>query len=276
MFSKQVILDIIDSLPDNHDPIERFIIKFDLDDKIELNSGLSVSKKKLAITKYLISNQGVKDKFNNDIVLRVVEDRINYLLTDYYSDFNVEEQKFERFPELYKYLRYDGYDIQNNLLVKTLPEDFNMVEKEDKVIQFLDNYHFNTTKGHFQQAKSNYLNSNYAAVNGQLRTYVESLFEEMAKHIKSIDTNNTAITTIIPNGATLAMQILAKCDKPIVDITLNEWDGQSKGFIEGFWKRLHPMGSHPGLPDIDETIFRFQLVVLVTYNIMTKFGLNYC
>lgn len=275
MFSKQVILDVIDSLPDFHDPIEKFIIRFDLDDKIEFSSETSVSKKKLAIIKYLISNQGIRDKFNNDIVLRIVEERITFLVSDYYTGFNNEEKKFNKYPELYKYLRYDGYDIQDGVLIRTLPEDFNVADKEDNIISFLNLYHFTTTKGHFQQAKANYLSSNYAAVNSQLRPYVESLFEEMAKYIKNIDSNNLAIASIVPNSGNSAMQILAKCNNPIFDVALNEWNGQSKGFIEGFWRRLHPMGSHPGLPDIDETIFRFQLVVLVTYNLIIRFKVNY-
>lgn len=96
-----------------------------------------------------------------------------------------------------------------------------------------------------------------------------------SEYIKSIEWTNPNIANITPSNATGAMQVLVKCNKPVLDVDLNEWDGQSKGFIEAFWKRLHPQGSHPGLPTIDEAVFRFQLVILVTSNIINRFNALY-
>ncbi len=43
----------------------------------------------------------------------------------------------------------------------------------------------------------------------------------------------------------------------------------------GFANSLrYPLGSHPGLPDIDESTYRFQLVLLVTYNLIKRFEKN--
>ena len=44
---------------------------------------------------------------------------------------------------------------------------------------------------------------------------------------------------------------------------LNEWTGQGTGFLEGFYRRLHPQGAHPGLSDEDDSTFRLHLVLLV-------------
>jgi len=157
-----------------------------------------------------------------------------------------------------------------------LPEDIDASKKEDEIIAVLRKYGFDTTVGHWENAKSSYFNSNYPALTAQLRTYVESLFIEMAKVIKNKDTNWQGIANITPTVATTAMQVLAKCSKPILDPSLNEWDGgNKKTFVEGFWNRLHPLGSHPGLPDIDESVFRFQLVLLVTYNLIKRFENSY-
>ena len=276
MFSKQVILDIISTLPNNYDPLESFLIRFDLDDKIDV-SGLTTSKMKMAITKYLIAYQGIKDQFGNDIVLQIVEDRVNnYLLTQYSSGFDEEDKVFTYYPNLYKYLRYDGYDVKDGKLVRTLSEDINAAIKEDEIINILKKYGLYTTIGHLENAKSSYFNSNYPALTGQLRTYTESLFIDMAKFIKSKDIGWQDIENITPTAATTAMQVLAKCSIPIINHSLNEWDGGTKKtFIEGFWSRLHPLGSHPGLPDIDESVFRFQLVLLVTYNLIKRFEKSY-
>lgn len=270
MFSKQVILDIINTLPNNYDPLEGFLIRFDLDDKID-TKGLTTSKIKMAIISYLIKNQGIKDNFGNDIVLQIVEDRVNNFLLEYH-EFDKRHKVFKDYPHLYKYLRYDGYDIVDGRLIRTLPSNINSSMQEDEITTFLKVHNFITTLGHLENAKSSYFNSNYPALTGQLRTYVESLFIDMAKYIKDKDTTCIDISKITPVDATTAMQVLAKCSNPIIMTELNEWDsGNKKTFIEGFWKKLHPLGSHPGLPDSDEAIYRFQLVLLVTHNLIKRF-----
>lgn len=277
MFSKQVIVDIVKTLPGYHNELDMYLIQFDLDDKIAFNNGDSIETKKLKIVKYLMANPDVKDNFQNSIALNIVKDRIAFLIDSSYGDFDRHKKEFVTYPNLYKYLRYDGFDIdvQNNELIRTLPEDIGVYEKEDNIRCVLDKYNFSRTVGHYNQAKGSYLSGNYAAVNSQLRSFVESLFMEIGKYIKHIERTNPNIMNIIPNSAIGAMQVLVKCNKPILDVDLNEWDGQSKGFIEAFWKRLHPQGSHPGLPTIDETIFRFQLVILVTSNIISRFNALY-
>lgn len=272
MFSKQVILDIINTLPNNYDPLESFLIRYDLDEKID-TSGLTTAKIKMAITKYLIANQGIKDNFGNNIVLKIVEERVNdYLLDEYSYNYIEEKNEFKSYPQLYKYLRYDGYDIQNGKLVRTLSDDIKLEAKEDEISYILQINNFTTTLGHLENAKSSYFNSNYPALTGQLRTYVESLFVDLAKEIKNKDTNCQEIANIVPQNATTAMQLLAKCTNPIIIPNLNEWDGGNrKTFIEGFWNRLHPLGSHPGIPDVDESVYRFQLVLLVTYNLLKRY-----
>jgi len=274
MFSRQVIMDIIDTLPNEYAPLERFLIRYNLDDKIDIE-GLSTTKIKLTITKYLILNPDATDAFGNNVAHQIVEDRINNYLLDRYG-FDEDLPGFVNYPTLYKYLRYDGYDVEGGKLIRTLPEDTDSSEKEDEISSLLEKYRFVTTKGHLDSAKSSFFNSNYPALTSQLRTYVESLFVEMAKVIRNREASNPDISKITPVNATTAMQVLAKCTNPIINQDLNEWDGGTrKTFIEGFWNRLHPMGSHPGLPDEDEALFRMQLVLMVTYNLIKRFDSLY-
>ena len=194
MFSKQVILDVIESLPNKYAFLEEFLIRFDLDNKID-TTGLKTAQIKLAITRYLIVNQNEKDQLGNNILLKIIEERLNnYLIPYKYDEY---ECSFSSYPELYSYLRYDGYDIQNGKLVRTLPSNIGSSEKETQITALLIKYGFITTKGHLDSTKSSYSNSNYPSLTAQLRTYVESLFMDMAKHIKNKDTFNLLVSIVI-------------------------------------------------------------------------------
>jgi hypothetical protein len=52
---------------------------------------------------------------------------------------------------------------------------------------------------------------------------------------------------------------------------LNEWDDNGLGFINGLMKRLHPKGSHPGLPDEEDSTFRLHIVLLTARLLLTRF-----
>ena len=101
MFSKQVIVDIVKTFPGYHNQLEMYLIKFDLDDKISFNIGDSIETKKLAIIKYLIANQDIKDSFQNLILVNVVEDRIVFLLDDVYNSDSMKEKKNSNLFQLY-------------------------------------------------------------------------------------------------------------------------------------------------------------------------------
>ena len=93
----------------------------------------------------------------------MVEDHITKIVHNRYYEFDDENMKFVNLPDLYRYLRFDGYDVDfdNEVLVRNLPEDIEAGEKEDNIISFLKRYVFATTKGHLQQAKGSYLGGNY-------------------------------------------------------------------------------------------------------------------
>jgi hypothetical protein len=53
--------------------------------------------------------------------------------------------------------------------------------------------------------------------------------------------------------------------------TLNEWDDNGLGFVNGLVKRLHPHGSHPGLSDQDDSTFRLHTVLLTARLFLVRF-----
>ena len=55
----------------------------------------------------------------------------------------------------------------------------------------------------------------------------------------------------------------------------NEYLFNGTGFIEGFWKRLHPEGSHPGLSEQSDSTFRLHLVIFVVNYLILRIKTNY-
>lgn len=51
---------------------------------------------------------------------------------------------------------------------------------------------------------------------------------------------------------------------------LNEWDFQGGGFMESFFRRLHPQAADPGLSDEDDSTVRLHLVLLVGRQLLRR------
>jgi len=91
------------------------------------------------------------------------------------------------------------------------------------------------------------------------------LFDEIAKRI--VD------DAPLPSSSHNRREALAKADPPFFMALLNEWEiGSKGGFVQGFWRRLHPDGSHPGLSDEEDSTFRLHLVVLVAHHFLKRFN----
>lgn len=107
--------------------------------------------------------------------------------------------------------------------------------------------------------------SDWAAANAQLRSFVEELFDRIAEHLsdgKSEDLKTSHARRVW----------LAKSTPPFFDPELNEWDLHGLGgFMQGFWRRLHPQGSHPGLSDEADCTLRLHLVIIVAEHFLQRF-----
>ena len=107
--------------------------------------------------------------------------------------------------------------------------------------------------------------SDWAAANAQLRSFVEELFDRIAERLSGGQT-----TGLLSSHA--RREWLATCTPPFFDAALNEWEvGGKGGFVQGFWKRLHPQGSHPGLSDEVDATFRLQLVIITAEHFLRRF-----
>jgi hypothetical protein len=160
-------------------------------------------------------------------------------------------------PEVHKLLHAlarDGFILEEGGLRRALPPGVDLPEADDEVHHMLRALGFTTTLGHLEQAITNHTDGNWAAANGQLRTGVESLFDEIAERL---DRPAAAQTNSHGRRA-----LLANLKPPFLLRDANEWEDNGTGYVNALFRRLHPDGAHPGLSDEEDATFRLHTVLI--------------
>ncbi|MBY8058927.1 hypothetical protein LZT09_20335 [Vibrio fluvialis] len=240
MFSRTTILELIKALNfRTHDEIERFAFELGMDGVVQ---GEYIKQKETSISKYLVKNAGTKGPSGSDLMIDVVE----YLLKNApYSSY--------KYTALENALEKDGYELTETSVRKSLPSQIPLAENEDNLVKILKKRSFNIALGHYEQAIAAHGRGEWAAANAQLRSFVEEFFNRVHALINAGSATDTQQRKIE----------LAKIG--FFDANYNEFLHNGTGFVEGFWKRLHPQGSHPGLSEQADSTFRLHLVLLVIH-----------
>lgn len=251
-FSRITTIEAIGSLDYlTHAEIGRFLLKFGLEEVASEKLGSKTSRLN-SLIKCLIDNPDKKGPFGGNMIFELIEELIERRLSDYPTP-SIEE----KFPKLVNSLKRDGYIIKDGKLKTVLPENIQLTEKENELDLLLEKFRFATAKGHLKQSISAHTRSDWASANAQLRSFMESLFDSIAKRLTD-DKKELSLS-----GYQKSCELLAKLNPPFLLSTLNEWVVSDKcGFLKGLWKRLHPQGSHPGLSDEEDSTFRLHLVIL--------------
>ena len=160
-------------------------------------------------------------------------------------------------------LTRDGFTLSDGTLRRTLPPEADLPRIDDELRTLLDEFKMATIKGHLDQAIDNHARGQWAAANGQLRTLMEGLFDEIARHLAPAEASERQ------SGESLR-QLLASIDPPFLREPLGEWGQQGRNFVNGTFKRLHPEGAHPGLSDEEDCTFRLHLVLIVAGYFMRR------
>ena len=134
-------------------------------------------------------------------------------------------------------------------LVTALPPELAEEDTDDEVRGLLRARGFGTSRGHLEQAVGAHARGDWAAANGQIRTFIESLVMEVA------------IGLGIENAETLTTEnrLRALAKNGFLSTDSKEWLGDGKGFVNGLLKMLHADGAHPGLSDADDAMFRLHV-----------------
>lgn len=149
-----------------------------------------------------------------------------------------------------------GFLIEDGQVRRTLPEALDLPAAEDEVHRLLNRYNFATPLGHLEQAITAHGMGNWAAANGQARSFLESLLDEVAYVLVPNVQRG-------PNQGEARREALANIQPPFLSLDLNEWGNQGKNLVSGVFRRLHPQGAHPGLSDDEDSTFRLHLVLLL-------------
>jgi len=221
--SRRTILELINSLNfKTHDTVERFVIEFDLEQVV---SGQWIKEKETSISKYLIENGDSKGPSGSSLVVDVIE----YLLNN--------KSHLTNLDKLENCLAKDGYELTETSVRKSLPSAIPLVESENKLLAILEKRELHVAIGHYEQAIAAHGRGEWAAANSQLRSFVEEFFNQCHKLLDI----GAATTTQQKKQELESSGFFLK--------EYNEFLNNGTGFVEGFWKRLHPQGSHPGLSE---------------------------
>jgi hypothetical protein len=158
-------------------------------------------------------------------------------------------------------LSLDGFVLSEGEIRSALPVDIGLRESQSEIDRLLEKHALTMTKGHLDQALDAHARGDWAAANSQIRTFFESLSDELAVRI---DPSATALSSGHHRRERLASLGFFSAD-------LNEWDGRGLGFVNGLMRRLHSQGSHPGLSDTDDSTFRLHIVLVTARLLLARF-----
>ncbi|WP_395708145.1 hypothetical protein [Reyranella sp.] len=230
------------------------VLRLGLEDELPSSTGLSVAKK-------------------CDLLGRIVLKRTETVLNTVDGSMTLGEAAIREAVQLAQQdsaqplqtafvrgLARDGYVVgwdsqgRNPSIRAALPGEIQLPETDDEVHQLLEKLGFVTPLGHLDQAIEAHTRGEWAASNGQLRTFIESLFNDIARNLRPTE---MATRSTSENRRALLGEI------GFLATARNEWTSDGKNYINGLFKMLHTEGSHPGLSDEDHCTFRLH-VVLVT------------
>jgi hypothetical protein len=261
-FSRPTLIAAVELL-ENHTQarFNQVVLRLGLEDEIDSGTALSVAKKCDMLGRVVVQRaDDVLDTLDGNMTLgeAVVREAVNLLRA---------EPRFPREIALGRGLARDGYVVtfgdygRDPTSRAALPEEVQLPETDDEVHQLLKALQFTTPLGHLDQAVEAHTRGDWAACNSQLRTFLESLFDEIARNVRPQD---AAQRPTSENRRAL----LASVD--FLAVNRNEWTSDGRNYINGLFKRLHTEGSHPGLSNEDHSTFRLHVVLITARTFLRR------
>ncbi len=248
-YSRKTVLAAIDLLEDaGHARITRFLLEHGLENAI---GGGSMRDRASTLAHHLIQDPDRVNEDGENLTDAVVEELVNGALRRFVRYGNqFDHDEFTRvYPALSHALARDGFTVEQGQLRRTLPVELDMPRTDDEVHSLLETRHFDVPLEHLNQSIAAHARADWAAANAQFRTFIESLFNSIAQNLA------VHLRLPVPALGNASRVWLAQLNPPFFLPELNEWTGQGTGFVEGFFRRLHPQGAHPGLSDEEDSTF---------------------
>ncbi len=232
----------------------QMVLRLGLEDEIGSGTAVSIAKKCDILGRIIVQRADqVLDTLGGSMTLGecVVREAIQLLSP---------EPNLLREVALSRGLARDGYVVSSGdygrdpTLRAALPDEVQLPETDDEVHQLLKSFQFTTPLGHLDQAVEAHTRGDWAACNSQLRTFLESLFDDIARNVRP---QEAAQRPSSENRRAL----LADPSVGFLAVDRNEWTADGKNYVNGLFKMLHTEGSHPGLSDEDHSTFRLHVVL---------------
>ncbi len=156
--------------------------------------------------------------------------------------------------------------VSQPTITRMLPQlvpDTDFRKADDEVTCLLKAHNFSVALGHMQQAISAFHRGDWAAANGQLRTFTESYLSDLADRLGYQG----------PNKMHNRFKFLGELDPPFLLSDYNEWNvnDHKPQFAKGLWSRMHLEGSHPGLSEEEDATFRMQITLITARLFLRQF-----
>lgn len=244
-----------------HEEIDRLLMQFGLEDVAPQQDapGTTKNTRLTRLIRFLQENPDRKGPFGADLAFEIFEHLIDKLVESL-DDTDLEEDQ----PRLVRALERDGYVVDGRVLKPMIPSPRGPAVIQSELLDLLDRFQFATSRGHLEQAIAAHSRGDWASANAQLRTFAESFFDQIARRL-----DRTAAAAAATSEE--RRRLLAAISPPFFLSQLNEWDSaKGNGFLQGFWRRLHSQGSHPGLSDEEDSTFRLHLVQLVAHHLLKR------
>lgn len=263
-FSRRTVLAATDLLENaGHAHITRFLLEYGLENHV---AGPSMRDRASGTARYLIENPEALGEDGQNLTDTVVEALVSGAIRSFVGyDGHFDYPRFcERHSALNRALERDGFTAEDGHLRRALPQALDLPLADDEVHALLNQFDFGVALGHLNQAIAAHSRGDWAAANAQLRAFVEGLLDSIA------ETVGKHLGAAVPPPGNQRRIWLAQLDPPFFLPGLNEWTGQGTGFLEGFLRRLHPHGAHPGLSDEEDSTFRLHLVLLIARSLLKR------
>lgn len=228
------------------------VLRLTLENEIPYDTGVSVAKKANLLGRLVVQRPADPvDTVEGTMTLAeaTVREAVKLMRPEPSKDEEIS---------LSRALARDGYVVwfderDRPALRAALPEELGLPAVDDEVHELLKHFGFSEPLGHLGQGIEAHARGDWAAANAQFRTFLEGLFDDIARHCEGAD--KTAHLTSENRRALLAKINFLAEDR-------NEWTQDGKNYINGLFKMLHTDGSHPGLSDEDHSTFRLHIILV--------------
>jgi hypothetical protein len=154
---------------------------------------------------------------------------------------------------------------QKYTIIAVLPSVVGFTGASDEVHSLITELAFTTPSGHLIQAIDAHARGDWAAANSQIRTFFESLLDEVAFRL-----NIDSAHQLSSENRRAALGNLG-----FISQRRNEWSLDGKNYVNGLFKMLHTEGSHPGLSDEEHCTFRLQVALVTSRMFLRRLKFNH-